>query len=204
VKNWILAHRGEWNEKVAANSATSLENAILHGYGIETDIRDLKTALVISHDPCADQEYDQFERFLSKDSRIAINIKSDGLLPRIEPLRTLISDSKSFIFDCSFPELLKYRSAGIPHAIRLSEYEKELYWEPNYIWLDAFESDWWLDDRPTLNLIEKIPTVVVSPELHRREFAKVWNKVLALRSDGLDISVCTDFPNQLASEAGIK
>ena len=77
-------------------------------------------------------------------------------------------------------------------------------WEPNYIWLDGFEGDWWLNDETTLDLIEKVPTVVVSPELHKRDHSKVWQKVLELRSTGLDISICTDLPNQLAALAGIK
>jgi hypothetical protein len=119
-------------------------------------------------------------------------------------MRALISDSQSFVFDCSFPELLKYKRSGIPHALRISEFEKELHWEPNYIWLDAFESDWWLEDLAILKMIEKIPTIVVSPELHKRDFSKVWEKVLMLRSSGVEISVCTDFPNELASVAGIK
>jgi len=204
VKKWILAHRGEWSQDVPANSAASLNDAILHGFGIETDIRDRDSELVISHDPCTNAEYERFEQFLSQDSRIAINVKSDGLLTKLEPMRSLITASNSFVFDCSFPELLRYKRAGIPHAIRISEFERELHWEPNFIWLDAFESDWWLEDAATLKIIEKIPTVIVSPELHRRDFRKVWDKALTLRSAGLEISLCTDFPNELAATAGIK
>ena len=204
MNQWILAHRGEWGEQVIANSTQSLKNAFLHGYGVETDIRDLDGVLVISHDPCKGSEYDGFDKFLRKENRIAINIKSDGLVPLLESARDLINTSKSFVFDCSFPELLKFKHAGIDHAIRISEFEKELSWEPNYIWLDAFESDWWLNDKTTLDLIGKIPTVVVSPELHKRDHSKVWQRVLELRSTGLDISVCTDFPNQLAALAETK
>ena len=204
MKKWILAHRGEWDQEVPANSAASLRDAILHGFGIETDIRDQNSEIVISHDPCTAKKYERLEQFLTQESRIAINIKSDGLVPMLEPMKNLITGSKSFVFDCSFPELLKFKRAGIPHAIRMSEFERELYWEPNYIWLDAFESDWWLEDAATLRMIEKIPTVVVSPELHKRDFSKVWNKVLMLRSSGLEISVCTDFPNELAKAAGLK
>jgi glycerophosphoryl diester phosphodiesterase len=204
LNQWILAHRGEWGEQVIANSTQSLKNAFLHGYGVETDIRDLDGVLVISHDPCKGSEYDGFDKFLRKENRIAINIKSDGLVPLLESARDLINTSKSFVFDCSFPELLKFKHAGIDHAIRISEFEKELSWEPNYIWLDAFESDWWLNDKTTLDLIGKIPTVVVSPELHKRDHSKVWQRVLELRSTGLDISVCTDFPNQLAALAETK
>lgn len=204
MKKWILAHRGEWSQEVPANSLASLNNAILHGFGIETDVRDQNSELVISHDPCSDKDYEGFEQFLIQGSRIAINIKSDGLLSKIEPLKGLLNDSGSFVFDCSFPELLRFKRAGIPHAIRMSEFEKDLYWEPNFIWLDAFESDWWLEDVDILKMMEKIPTVIVSPELHKRDFTNVWDKALMMRLSGLDISICTDFPNELASAAGIK
>lgn len=203
MKKWIFAHRGEWDDQINANSENSLQNALLHGFGLETDIRNLSGEIVISHDPCVGKEHELFNKYLTQDSRIAINVKCDGLLARLETMRGLISASGSFVFDCSFPELLKYKRSGIPHAIRISEYEKELYWKPNYIWLDAFDSDWWLEDLTTLKLIEKTPSIVVSPELHKRDYSKVWQRVLELRDEGFDISVCTDFPNQLALAAGM-
>jgi hypothetical protein len=203
VKRWILAHRGSWNNEVAPNSALSIKNAFQHGFGVETDVRDLNGEIVISHDPCIGTDYENFLTFLSPDSRFAINIKSDGLATQLKNYAEVIRDSDSFVFDCSFPEILRFKAAGIPLAMRISEYEKELPWRPSYVWLDAFESDWWLEDSSTLKIIESIPTIVVSPELHKRENKKVWDRVLTLRSLGLDISVCTDFPNELASMAGI-
>jgi hypothetical protein len=82
----------------------------------------------------------------------------------------------------------------------LSKNRRDLYEQSV---LQPFDSDWWLEDSSTLKIIESIPTIVVSPELHKRENEKVWDRVLTLRSLGLDISVCTDFPNELASMAGI-
>jgi hypothetical protein len=203
VKQWIFAHRGDWNNQVAPNSELSIRNAFHGGFGVETDIRDLNGEIVISHDPCVGNSYKKFSDFIDMSSRIAINIKSDGLVELFQDYAELIRESESFVFDCSFPELIKFKKAGIPHAIRISEYEKELAWKPDYIWLDCFESDWWLEDTSVLEIMKVTPTVAVSPELHGREHAKVWQRVIQLRSEGLNLSVCTDFPNELAILAGL-
>jgi glycerophosphoryl diester phosphodiesterase len=204
VKHWIFAHRGEWNDAAAPNSASGIRKALANGFGVETDIRDFQGEIVISHDPCVGSNFDEFCDFLGDESRFAINIKSDGLATKLQHYSDAILQSSSFVFDCSFPELLRYKQAGIPHAMRFSEYEKEMPWKPDFIWLDAFESDWWLEDANLLKTFESIPTVIVSPELHKRDHIKVWERVIELRSGGLDISICTDFPNELAALAGVK
>jgi glycerophosphoryl diester phosphodiesterase len=204
VKRWILAHRGRWDNEVGPNSATSIRTALQNGFGVETDIRDLDGKIVISHDPCLGANYESFLGYLNSESRFAINIKSDGLLGQLRNYREQIEQSDSFVFDCSFPELLKYKQAGIAHAMRMSEFEREIPWKPNFLWLDAFESDWWLEDVAVLRQIESTPTIVVSPELHKRDKNRVWERVLELRTSGLDISLCTDFPDQIARLAGVE
>jgi hypothetical protein len=203
AKQWVFAHRGAWNSQVTPNSALSIQNALHNGFGVETDIRDLNGEIVISHDPCVGNDYEKFSDFVGKGSRIAINIKSDGLVKGIQNYTGQLKESGSFVFDCSLPELIKYKKAGIPHAIRISEYERELPWKPDYIWLDCFESDWWLEEASVLEVMEATPVVVVSPELHKRDHTRVWQRVLELRSTGLNLSVCTDFPDELAISAGL-
>jgi hypothetical protein len=200
MTDWIFAHRGDWHPDLLPNSSQALSNAFTNGFAIETDVRDFHGKLVISHDPCIDSNAQSFEELLGGTHRIAINIKSDGLSELIARNLDSIAASKSFIFDCSFPELLRYKRLGIPHAMRISEYEKELPWNPDYVWLDAFDSDWWLEDLATHELMKKIPTVVVSPELHKRDHHQVWDKIKSLRKLGIEISICTDFPNRLAEE----
>ena len=200
MTDWIFAHRGDWHPDLQPNSLQSLSSAFTNGYAIETDVRDFHGKLVISHDPCVDSRAQSFEELLGETHRMAINIKSDGLSELIARNLDLIATSKSFIFDCSFPELLRYKRLGIPHAMRISEYEKELPWNPDYIWLDAFESDWWLENLAAHELMKKIPTVIVSPELHKRDHHQAWDKVKSLRRSGIEISICTDFPNGLAEE----
>ena len=50
-KSSILAHRGLWQNVAAKNSISSIKLALVNGFGLETDIRDLDGELVISHDP---------------------------------------------------------------------------------------------------------------------------------------------------------
>ena len=45
----------------------------------------------------------------------------------------------------------------------MPEYEKELPWNPDYIWLDAFNDDWWIKDAKIRKLMDQTPTIIVSP-----------------------------------------
>ena len=203
-RSQIFAHRGFWKEGgFSPNSRESLESAFEKGFAVETDVRDQQEEIVISHDPCGSSTYSSFNQELLALGGIAINIKSDGLVPRFAELREHLQESQSFVFDCSFPQILQFRKASIPHALRISEYEKELPWNPNYIWLDAFNDDWWVKDAKIRKLMDQTPTIIVSPELHGREFLLVWEEFSKLAQEVENISICTDFPLQLASSLGL-
>ena len=199
-RSQIFAHRGFWKEGgFAPNSIESLESAFEKGFAVETDVRDQQEEIVVSHDPCGSSTYSSFNQELLALGGIAINIKSDGLVSRFAELREHLQESQSFVFDCSFPQILQFRKASIPHALRISEYEKELPWNPDYIWLDAFNDDWWVKDAKIRKLMDQTPTIIVSPELHGREFLLVWEEFSKLAQEVENISICTDFPLQLAS-----
>ena len=203
-RSQIFAHRGFWKEGgFAPNSRESLESAFEKGFAVETDVRDQQEEIVISHDPCGSSTYSSFNKELLALGGIAINIKSDGLVPRFAELREHLQESQSFVFDCSFPQILQFRKASIPHALRISEYEKELPWNPDYIWLDAFNDDWWVKDAKIRKLMDQTPTIIVSPELHGREFLLVWEEFSKLAQEVENIGICTDFPLQLASSLGL-
>ncbi len=204
IRSQIFAHRGFWKEGDSApNSLESLNSAFGEGFAVETDVRDQQKEIVISHDPCGSSTYNSFNRELLALGRIAINIKSDGLVSRFTDLAEHIRDSQSFIFDCSFPQILQFRNASIPHALRISEFERELPWKPEYIWLDAFNDDWWIKDVKIRRIMDEIPTIIVSPELHGREFLNVWEQFSILTREVESIGICTDFPHQLSSTLGI-
>ena len=59
----IISHRGYWNTPAEKNTIHAFQRSFALGFGTETDIRDLKGELVISHDmPIGDEI--RFEDFL--------------------------------------------------------------------------------------------------------------------------------------------
>ena len=200
MRSQIFAHRGSWKESgFAPNSFESLKSSFDNGFAVETDVRDRQKEIVISHDPCGPSSYQSFDGTLAALGRIAINIKSDGLVPLFCDIREQLRETRSFVFDCSFPQILQFRNASIPHALRISEYERELPWNPDYIWLDAFTTDWWIKDVEIRKIMDDIPTIIVSPELHNRNHLRVWEVFLDLTEKIESIGICTDFPLKLVA-----
>lgn len=197
ANDWVFAHRGAWSHSSEKNSQQALTKAFESGMGVETDFRDYQANLVLSHDILLNQQFTPFAGFNSKD-RYAINLKSDGLLSLFLPFAEEIIVSRSFVFDGSIPEMVRYRDAGIPHALRLSEYETELPWKSEYVWVDAFESDWWISDENLKSLFSSHHLVFVSPELHGRDHRLAFEAFVDFRRKyGKVFSVCTDLPLEL-------
>lgn len=195
--DWIFAHRGLWAGISDQNSRLAISNAFGADFAIETDFRDVFGDMVISHDPPVSNEVLRFDRQWSH-SRIAYNLKSDGLSGHFRDLIPKMVETRSFAFDGSLPEMLRFRNLGIPHALRLSEYEKDLPWEAPFVWVDGFVGEWWMRDPIILSLLQKKHLVFVSPELHGRQYGRAFNWFLELRSSGyLNFSVCTDKPFEL-------
>ncbi len=85
----ILCHRGLWNSSNEQNTINSLMNAHNEGFGVELDLRDRGSKIVISHD-MPTKESELFDSYLNElkannydNTTIAINIKSDGLAVEI-------------------------------------------------------------------------------------------------------------------------
>jgi hypothetical protein len=196
-KNWIIAHRGLWEFREDQNSYSSISNALNAGFAVETDFRDYLGSLVLSHDPMLNSEPLTFDEAWAW-NRVAYNLKCDGLATHIAPFVEQIRETYSFVFDGSIPEMLKFRHLSIPHALRLSEYERDLAWEVEFVWVDGFIHDWWMDDKKILKYLENKHLVFVSPELHGRDHRPAFDWFSQLRSNGyLNFSVCTDFPRDL-------
>lgn len=209
-RNWlnkmiqIIAHRGLWANSEEKNSEDAFKKALIQGFGIETDFRDMMSTLVISHDLPVDGVM-QAERFAQiclqypPDLPIAINIKSDGLHSLVGDFIARAKLKNYFVFDMSIPDSLGYIRQGIPFYTRMSEFELKpaLLNEAKGIWLDCFESDWYGPEvlNRYLELGKKI--AIVSPELHRRSHQKIWNmlKKYKFHLNPL-LSICTDFPIQ--------
>jgi hypothetical protein len=195
--NWIFAHRGQWSNPAEQNSVISTNTAFTNGFSVEADIRFQNGILILSHDHPSPKDVLSELNFSDK-KRFALNIKEDGLLRHFENYRDEIIASSSFLFDGSLPEMYQFRKVGLPHALRLSEYEREISWKSEYLWIDGFETNWWIQDSRILALIENHQCIFVSPELHGREHSEAFDWFAELRVNSkLNFSVCTDYPQTL-------
>ena len=203
----ILAHRGHWLEREEMNSFRAFERAWSGGHGIETDLRDLNGAVVISHDPPG-PGVRSLEEFLAAytargaGTPLALNIKADGLQTTIAKALQKSRVRNYFVFDMSVPDSLHYLRTGLPVFVRLSEYEGEtsLLERAVGVWLDAFEGEWWtLDTLRSLHTRGKV-IAIVSPELHKRPHEKLWRTLRELEDEIREgLMLCTDFPDAAAA-----
>jgi hypothetical protein len=195
----IIAHRGLWSEKREQNTLEAFKHAFDLGFGVELDVRDSFGHLVVSHDPTGIsgqlQLEDVLELFSKYESTIAINIKSDGLIPAIQSALTNINDTRYFVFDMSIPETIGYLDSGLRTFMRISEFEEisSLHKDSSGIWLDAFKDDWWISRNEVFQNFKSI--CVVSPELHGREEETAWEYLRGIECVS-DLSLCTDYPQK--------
>ena len=197
----ILAHRGHWKgefglQDLEPNSLKALLRAVENGFGIETDLRDHCGEIVISHDPVKDfaLKFGEFEE-LDVRGPVALNVKSDGLVPLLTS-SPISSPFEYFFFDMSFPEQRKYSENQLPFASRMSEVENIIHDRSQYIWLDSFESDWFIGKSSlTLRAAER-KVILVSPELHNRPYLLAWKWVANAMATNANLFICTDFPSQ--------
>jgi hypothetical protein len=199
----ILCHRGFWKKTEDQNSISAFVRAYELGFGVELDVRDRDSLIVISHDPPNNKSV-LFSVFLEeldhnklKNETMAINIKADGLSVEISKLIKEYNLSNYFTFDMSIPETLHYKNAGLIYFSRLSEFEKSpiMLNNPAGIWLDAFKSEWY--DREYINnLLETVNKVcIVSAELHGRDRSQQWELIKRLKYQN-NLMLCTDKPNE--------
>lgn len=201
----LLAHRGFWLTPEEKNSEAAFRRALEKGYGIETDIRDLDGALVISHDPPRRDAttlatfldlYDEY----GKNSTLALNIKSDGLAKALDAVLKERGVERYFVFDMSVPDMLGYLRAGMTAFSRHSEFEtgSPLDDQVAGLWLDGLTIPS-VHPETLAAFLDKGKTVtLVSPELHGRPHRAPWAEwkaVMDARPQG-SVMLCTDFPDE--------
>lgn len=207
----VLAHRGLWRDRAERNTPAALEAALRAGFGVETDVRDCRGELVISHDmpTGCEQRFDDFlDRYLATESTapLAINIKSDGLAAAIRQALDRRGIGDYFCFDMSVPDTRGYAALGMRFFARLSELEPRtpLADRAAGIWLDAFEGTWF-DAAAVRQWLDRGQDVcLVSPELHGRPHEPLWELVhdcLAAGGGGGRLMLCTDLPERFAGVA---
>jgi len=198
----ILCHRGFWLEQSEQNSIVSFTRAFKQGFGIETDIRDHGSKLVISHDPPAGSGMLEFSTLLemftqtaSTEAFLGINIKADGLASQIRGDLRHHGIGNYFVFDMSIPELVRCRESGLKYLTRLSEYETiPIEYDGSAgIWLDAFNHNWY-SDQDLSSLVEQGIVCIVSSELHGRDPSEQWSMCSKIVQDNEKLLICTDRP----------
>lgn len=195
----LLCHRGIWKSTSEKNSLEALSLAIQNNYGIETDIRDFNGEIVISHDPPHNENYLLLKDFLRIYKKsiyspcLALNIKSDGLSSILLNILKEFKINNYFVFDMSIPDTLSYIKLKMNVATRLSEYEAigKINDLGEFVWLDAFESEWY-----SVNLISDLlkqgkKVAIVSPELHKREYKTLWSTIKPFFPND-NLYLCTD------------
>lgn len=213
LENWrVLAHRGLWANTNQQNTKEAISAAWDEGFSVEIDIRDSNREVVVSHDPIEigiglhlktilDDLREKSRR--QANQVIALDVKADGLLSLLPNCQSANWDH--FFFDMSVPEFQKYKGVHSQNlAGRLSEFEKERHPNsetPPWLWLDAFSTDWWLDDQVEKEKLEllsrEVAVVIVSPELHGRDPGRVWEFFLQGVREGRNLYICTDFPRKI-------
>tara|TARA_Y200000002_G_C22569217_1_gene615889 strand:+ start:259 stop:882 length:624 start_codon:yes stop_codon:yes gene_type:complete len=198
----ILSHRGFWKNSDEKNKFSSFERTIKNGFGTETDLRDYKGEIVISHDIANDNVLnldDIFSLFSDLELTLALNIKSDGLQKKLKKKLIEFNINDYFVFDMSVPDTLNYIKNGFKVFIRQSEYESNLFCYDliDGIWLDCFE-DIWYDKNFLLSHLNKNKKVcVVSSELHGRNYIDHWELIKSWKiNDNENLLLCTDFPSK--------
>jgi hypothetical protein len=208
IRSRILAHRGLWKKESEQNSLKAIRNALNLGFGIEIDLREQDANLVLSHDfpsfksEKLDHKHKVWE-LLEPYSTVAYNVKEDGLGSLLKQFLNQCKFHNHFAFDMSIPESVIYQKLEIETAVRVSELEPinlELFNKfggMKKIWLDSFNSDWWLDPVKALELLRGNQIFIVSPELHGRDPQRVWGVGKTLIESNFDVYICTDHPERV-------
>lgn len=204
----ILSHRGYWKETNEKNLPIAFERSFSLGFGTETDIRDYKGELVISHD-IADEKCisvdEMFEIYNKYDNTLplALNIKADGLQIKLKELLEEYKITNYFVFDMSVPDGLGYLKQNIKAFTRESEYEKlpSFYDEAYGIWLDEFQGHWITKEVIEKHIKNNKQICIVSPDLHKREYKNEWQDYKEIEKElGVNnMMICTDYP-EIAKE----
>lgn len=93
------------------------------------------------------------------------------------------------------PEIIQFEKNNLKVADRVSEFEKSTTSLRQFVWLDAFVSEWWTEGKLLDDLLENGHTVIaVSPELHKRAHIEAWAFLKPFFQKYSRLYLCTDMP----------
>lgn len=200
----IFAHRGCWSQNEEKNSFNAIKTALKSGFGIEIDFRDMDGEIVVSHDLPhsgmleAKVIFDLYTQ-LGSTSRMALNIKADGLQKLLIQLlaETGVPAGSYYAFDMSVPDALGYIKRDFPIYTRVSEYEDVPCFldDASGVWIDNFSGSFDQVAAAKRILADDKRACIVSAELHQRDPNVLWADIAAagLHENAL-FELCTDFP----------
>lgn len=198
----ILSHRGYWKEVSEKNQKIAFERSFDLGFGTETDVRDIKGKLVISHDMPSGEEI-TFEEVLQimngRNLPLAINIKADGLCDEIKNLLLKYNHTNYFCFDMSIPDMVVQLKKEMQVFTGLSDIlpNPVLLDKSAGVWLDCFNSDWYGTDVIDNLISQNKKVCIVSADLHKRETDYQWELISKCKSINNDnLMLCTDYPEK--------
>ena len=188
----IIAHR---RNTIADLIATPAQ------YGVEMDVRSAGDRLIIHHDPFAGgEDFIDWLRHYHHGTLI-LNVKEEGLEPRLIELMAAHSIERFFFLDQSFPFLMRSARAGERRcAVRVSEYESidtalALAGQVDWVWVDCFTRFPLSADDARRLTGAGFKLCLVSPELQGRA-AEAGIAELRRIVAGFDIAaVCTKRPD---------
>lgn len=196
----IISHRGLWKNIAERNKKEAFIRSFDLGLGTETDLRDIKGTIVISHDMPKGDEISFEEVLQIMDGRnlpLALNIKADGMAEKIKELLAKYKQTNYFTFDMSIPDMVVQIKVGLKVFTGLSDIlPKPVMLEKSAgIWLDCFNSDWY-DSKVIDSLIDKGKKVcLVSADLHKRPTENQWEIIKNVKNFNSDsLVLCTDKP----------
>ena len=200
----IIAHRGFWSNVGEKNNMTAFQRALDNGFGIETDVREYRGKLVLSHDLADDNSalcrelFDYYSRN-NCDSCLALNVKEDGIHSSVKELLKEYKINNFFFFDMSIPEMVVYRRMELPFYTRHSDIETELvlYDYAKGVWVDAFYDDWDEVEASVRHIKDGKAVTMISPEIHGKDEISIWEQIkntnLCLDES---FNLCTDYPQK--------
>lgn len=201
----ILAHRGYWGKVAERNSLFAIRRALENDFGFESDVRDYKGRLVISHNVADDscQDAEEVFRWLAEYGGkycFAINIKADGLKDLLMNYIMRYRITNYFLFDMSVPQMVEFDEAGLRYFTRQSEIEPApcMYEKASGVWIDGFRDISWITEDLLKDHIKNGKEVcIVSPELHGRTDHRIfWERLKDYRIDFSKVMLCTDHPDE--------
>lgn len=203
----ILAHRGLWlPDKLNQNSLNALMVAVKEGFGIETDLRNYYSDIVLRHDfPDRNNNYLFLRDFVSlmndyQPTTLALNIKTDGLQIALKEVLTKVRKAHYvFVFDWSVPDGVGWAKTNLKLFTRLSEYEQSpiLLDKSHGLWIDCFQYDF-AHFQLLLQHQSLDKFCFVSPELHGRDPVLFWTNLRRFLKTNEPMlqktTICTDYP----------